>query len=97
MTMGDPDLKEKWFTNPIHREVAEIVGFDPSSSLDADESAGPTLTDGDLELLRELASGSVESAGEKTHGMVEDLLAKLGVGTENEAIQYAIKSGVTWQ
>jgi hypothetical protein len=25
------------------------------------------------------------------------LLSKLGVESENEAIQYAIKSGVTWQ
>jgi len=39
-----------------------------------------------------MASGS----SDRSTG-VDDLLAKLGVTTENEAIQYAIKAGVTWQ
>jgi len=49
-------------------------------------------TEADLALLREMASGS----SDRSTG-VEGLLAKLGVATENEAIQYAIKAGVTWQ
>ena len=50
------------------------------------------MTEADLALLRELASGSSDRSPE-----VDDLLARLGVATENEAIEYAIKAGVTWQ
>jgi class 3 adenylate cyclase/tetratricopeptide (TPR) repeat protein len=91
MSLGDAELREKWFATPIVAEVARIVGFDPSESLVADEG-GPELTEGDRALLRELASGS--AAGQAG---VDALLAKLGAATENEAIQYAIKAGVTWQ
>jgi hypothetical protein len=41
--------------------------------------------------LRGLVSGTV--GGDDG---VADLLAKLGVATENEAIQHAIRAGVTW-
>lgn len=96
MTMADAGLREKWFANPMHTEVAEIVGFDPAAS-PADDLDSPSLTEGDLELLRDLASGSLTPASGNAPGRVRDLLAKLGVTTENEAIQYAIKAGVAWQ
>ena len=93
MALGDPELREKWFATPVLADVCRIVGFDPSESLAANEGDdGPTLTEADLALLREMASGS----SDRTPG-VHDLLARLGVSTENEAIQYAIKAGVTWQ
>ena len=92
MSLGDPELRDKWFATPMIAEVSKIVGFDPAESLATDEEGGPQLTEADLVLLRELASGS----SDRSPG-VDDLLARLGVATENEAIEYAIKAGVTWQ
>jgi hypothetical protein len=96
MMLADPDLKAKWFGIPTHRELAEIVGFEPSPA------SGPEnrveLGEDDLGLLRDLASGSVmadQALGSSAE--VKELLAKLGVASETEAIEYAIKSGVTWQ
>ena len=90
-------VKRTWEENP-HANIgvacgaSGIVGFDPAESLATDGEGGPELTEADLALLRELASGSSDRSPE-----VDDLLARLGVATENEAIQYAIKAGVTWQ
>jgi tetratricopeptide (TPR) repeat protein len=92
MSLGDAELRDNWFATPMIAEVSRIVGFDPAESLASDEVGGPALTEGDLALLRELASGS----SDRSPG-VDDLLARLGVATENEAIEYAIKAGVTWQ
>ncbi|HEX5696068.1 MAG TPA: hypothetical protein VFZ15_06755, partial [Acidimicrobiia bacterium] len=83
---------------PTHRELAEIVGFEPSPA------SGPgdrvELGEAELGLLRDLASGSVTADRPDAPGSsaeVKELLAKLGVASETEAIEYAIKSGVTWQ
>jgi predicted ATPase/class 3 adenylate cyclase len=92
MSLGDAELRTKWFANPVVAEASRIVGFDPADSLEADQAGGPALTEDDLELLRDLASGSDVDRPE-----VGTLLSKLGVETENEAIQYAIKAGVTWR
>ena len=95
-SMADPDLREKWFANPIQREAAEIVSFDPTqvSETPAD---GIEFTDEDLELLRAVTSGTSGTKNGQDPSPVDDLLAKLGVVSESEAIQYAIKAGVTWQ
>lgn len=90
MILGSPELKEGWFGMPGIAEATSIVGFVPSTG------EAPTdevlLGDADLDLIRELASGtSNESAA------VDELLAKLGVGSPAEAIEFAIRSGVTWQ
>jgi tetratricopeptide (TPR) repeat protein len=90
MSINDADFKAKWFAMPMHRELAEIVGFEPS---EAWQPVGGELSDDDLGLLRDLASG--ERAGGSDQ--VGQLLAKLGVASETEAIEYAIKAGVTWQ
>ncbi|HWL49197.1 MAG TPA: hypothetical protein VNT92_04915, partial [Acidimicrobiia bacterium] len=92
MSLGDPELRDKWFATPMIAEVSRIVGFDPAESLATDEEGAPELTEADLALLREMASGSSDRGPD-----VDELLARLGVATENEAIQYAIKAGVTWQ
>ncbi|MEX0863903.1 MAG: AAA family ATPase [Acidimicrobiia bacterium] len=97
MSIADPDLKARWFGIPTHRELAEIVGFEPS---EAPQSEGIELGEAELGLLRDLAAGSaVADHGEGPGGSdaVEELLAKLGVTSETEAIEYAIKAGVTWQ
>ena len=53
------------------------------------------LADKEMELLREITSGSDErEAGEEE---VAALLSKLGVASETQAIEYAIKAGITWQ
>jgi len=97
MAMPEGELRDNWFSNPMHREIVEIVGFDPSDSMLPDEVDGAALTETELQLLRDLASGSVGSGDPADWNQVGDLLTKLGVESENEAIQYAIKSGVTWQ
>ena len=94
--MADPHLREKWFANPIQRETAEIVGFDPTQVEQA-PGEGVEFTDEDLELLRAVTSGTAGSKGGDGPSPVDDLLAKLGVASESEAIEYAIKAGVTWQ
>jgi tetratricopeptide (TPR) repeat protein len=96
--IADPDLKAKWFGLPTHRELAAIVGFDPSEESQPEDSV--ELGQDELALLRDLASGAV--GGDRVGGPpgsseVEELLAKLGVASETEAIEYAIKTGVTWQ
>jgi hypothetical protein len=98
MMLADPDLKAKWFGIPTHRELAEIVGFEPSPASEAEDRV--ELGEDELGLLRDLASGSVtaDRAGAPGGaGDVKELLAKLGVASETEAIEYAIKTGVTWQ
>jgi hypothetical protein len=90
MLIVDPDLKARWFGLPTHRELAEIVGFEYSRAIEPEGAV--ELGDAELGLLRDLASGSVTANRD-----VEELLAKLGVASESAAIEYAIKTGVTWQ
>jgi hypothetical protein len=93
MTMTDPEIKTKWFAVDAHRELAQLVGFEISDFSAGDgaiDLAGP-----EVELLRAITSGAAD------HGATDDeistLLSKLGVASETEAIEYAIKAGVTWQ
>nr|MDP9494800.1 ribbon-helix-helix domain-containing protein [Actinomycetota bacterium] len=98
MSISDPQLKARWFEVPAHQELAEIVGFEPSEAWQAEE--GTQLSEADLALLRDLASGTVsvgENPGAGGADDVDELLAKLGVASRSEAIEYAIKAGVTWQ
>ena len=92
MSMSDPEIRRKWFANPIQSDLARIVGFDPTTLDDADSGPVP-VSDEDLDLLRALASGSAGTVSDRMSG----LLSRLGVESENEAIQYAIKAGVSWQ
>jgi tetratricopeptide (TPR) repeat protein len=94
--LGDPEIRDKWFATPMIGEVARIVGFDPATSLAAEEPPGAELTEGELATLRELAFGAGGSRG-LDPGAVDELLAKIGVATTVEAIQYAIQAGVTWR
>jgi tetratricopeptide (TPR) repeat protein len=98
MSIADPDLKARWFGLPTHRELAEIVGYEPSQVGQPEDTV--ELGEEDLELLRDLASGSVTDDPQGRPGGTGDvgaLLAKLGVASQTEAIEYAIKTGVTWQ
>ena len=93
MSMTNPETKTMWFSMHSHRELAEIVGLDLSTGLD-DETGPLELEESDVELLRLITSGSGDdSVGEA----VSKLLAKLGVASQTEAIEYTIKAGVTWQ
>ena len=97
MLIADPDLKARWFGLPTHRELAEIVGFEYSRAIEPEENV--ELGEAELGLLRDLASGTVTAnpLGGPGSSDVEELLVKLGVASESEAIEYAIKAGVTWQ
>jgi class 3 adenylate cyclase len=90
MTITDPVIKARWFDVPRHKELAQIVGFDPSQAFE--DVAGADLTEEERGLLGQLASGT-QLASDQLSG----LLAKLGVETESEAIEFAIKAGVTWR
>jgi class 3 adenylate cyclase/tetratricopeptide (TPR) repeat protein len=96
MSMADPNLRMKWFAEPIQRQVAEIVGFDPTQLGDA-PADGVEFTDEDLELLRAMTSGTAGSKEGEGQSPVDEFLARLGVASQSEAIQYAIKAGVAWQ
>lgn len=94
MSMGRPDIKAKWFAVDPHRELAELAGFELSDDF------GPgmpetELDEPELELLREITSGSTDNGASRE--AVSALLAKLGVESETEAIEYAIKTGITWR
>jgi class 3 adenylate cyclase len=92
MSISDPDLKARWFAMPPIRELAEIVGFEASTP---GESDSIVLDNDELGLLRDMAAGSL--ARESGSDDVDVLLAKLGVGSPAEALEFAIKTGVTWQ
>ncbi|HEU4320621.1 MAG TPA: AAA family ATPase [Acidimicrobiia bacterium] len=95
-SIADPELRDRWFSNPMRRETAEIVGFDPALVGEV-EDVQVEFTKEDLELLRAVTAGSAPQSGGDRPGPVDELLAKLGVSSESEAIEYAIKAGVTWQ
>ncbi len=93
MSMTNPDTKTKWFSVPSHTELARIAGFDLSAGLGGDQVT-TGLDDAELELLRLITSGSGD--GPVSDEAVSALLAKLGVASQTEAIEYAIKAGITW-
>jgi hypothetical protein len=94
MNMVDPEIRAKWFGVETHRQLAKLAGFE----LSEDVGSGGTpadLDDHELALLREITSGSPEA--EENEEEVTGLLTKLGVGSEIEAIEYAIKAGIQWR
>jgi tetratricopeptide (TPR) repeat protein len=93
MSMSDPEIKARWTALPHIRELAEIVGFEWTSP---PEDEGVELGADELGLLREMAAGSLPNQ-ESDPEAVEVLLAKLGAASRAEALEYAIKAGVTWQ
>jgi hypothetical protein len=93
MTMTNPDIKAKWFAVDSHHELAKLVGFEIS---DFGSDHGTSELEGsELEVLRAITSGSAQNRA--TADDVAALLTKLGVASETEAIEYAIKAGVSWQ
>lgn len=94
MNMVDPEVKAKWFGVETNRRLAQLAGFELSEDLASNEGLAD-LDDHESALLREIASGSrvAEENGEDVSG----LLAKLGVESEIEAIEYAIKAGIQWR
>ncbi|MGB8362293.1 MAG: hypothetical protein WCE80_12925, partial [Acidimicrobiia bacterium] len=94
MNMSNPQIRERWFGMGTHTELAALAGFEPIDVLGT-QGAPTDLADNEMELLREITSGS----GERNAGgdEVTALLAKLGVSSETQAIEYAIKAGITWQ
>ena len=94
MSISDPEFKARWFALPLVRELVEIVGY--KSSTPPEESESTELNDDDLALLRDIASGSL-APQETGSGEVDVLLTKLGVASPAEALEYAIKTGVSWQ
>ena len=101
MSIPDPEIRAKWFNVPPRRELADIVGFDFTQTWQDEEAETVGLSEEELDLLRGLASGTALAGRtgirSKPTEDVEKLLEKLGVESETEAIEYAIKAGVTWQ
>jgi class 3 adenylate cyclase/tetratricopeptide (TPR) repeat protein len=98
-SISDPDFRAKWFDLPIVRGVAELVGFDPTETSQDGGPDRPVLDPAEQEILRDLASTSESTARNQTAASedLEHLFTKLGVASQTEAIEYAIKAGVTWQ
>ena len=96
MTISNPGIKTAWFNVPTHRELATLVGFDLSEAWGEADLGTIDLSDSEMGLLREITSGSVD-ARESNDEAIPALLTKLGVESQTEAIEYAIKAGVTWQ
>ncbi|MGA7227021.1 MAG: hypothetical protein WBZ45_02280, partial [Acidimicrobiia bacterium] len=100
-SIADPEIRAKWFDQPIPKELAELVGFESSQASDADQGRGVDLSETELGILRDLASGPTGSdklpAEVAVKEDLEHLFEKLGVASQTEAIEYAIKAGVTWQ
>lgn len=94
MNMVDPEIKARWFGVDAHRELAALAGFELGDGFGGGAGA-IELADREMAVLRELTSGN--SDGNATKDEISELLSTLGVGTETEAIEYAIKAGVTWQ
>lgn len=94
MNMVDPATRAKWFDVTTHRELAQLAGFELSEDLGSTDELAE-LDDKELALLREVTSGSHET--EKDEKQVSELLAKLGVESETQAIEYAIKAGIQWR
>jgi hypothetical protein len=100
MAISDPDIKSRWFDVPLRRELTEIVGFELPESWEVEGLDDLQIDDDDLNVLRDIASGAAsgdgasEADGEEA---VSRLFTKLGVESDGEAIQFAIKAGVTWQ
>ncbi len=94
MNIIDPEIRSKWFGVEAHRELAQLAGFELPDYLGSDEEPAD-LDDHELALLREITSGSNETQHDQTE--VTDLLSKLGVDSETEAIEYAIKAGIRWR
>jgi hypothetical protein len=94
MTMVDPGIRAKWFAVAIHRELAQLAGFELPEAFGSSEEL-TDLDEHELALLREITSGTREAnSGEDE---VSGLLEKLGVGSESAAIEYAIKAGIQWR
>jgi len=96
MTISNREIRAAWFEVPTHRELATLVGFDLPEAWGEADVGTIDLSDSEMGLLREITSGSVDDGGANGEG-IPALLAKLGVESETEAIEYAIKAGVTWQ
>jgi hypothetical protein len=94
MNMTNPEIRARWFGVETHRELTELAGFEITDQM-AGVGATVDLADNEMELLREITSGSEDTGANE--GDIEALLSKLGVSTETEAIEYAIKAGITWQ
>ncbi len=77
------------------------MGFDFTQAWQEEGAEAPQLSAEELEILKGLASGTTLAGHRGRRGNptedVEELLDKLGVESETEAIAYAIKAGVTWQ
>jgi hypothetical protein len=94
MNMVDTATRAKWFAVDTHRELARFAGFELSEDLEPIQGR-TDLDEHELALLREITSGAEER--DRDEAAITDLLAKLGVGSETEAIEYAIKAGIQWR
>ena len=94
MSMADPETRSKWFSVDIHTELASLAGFELPEDFEPEGAPPEGLTDEDLALLREIASGSHKAEAHESE--VSDLLTKIGVESETQAIEYAIKAGIGW-
>ncbi len=94
MNMVDTATRARWFAVDTHQELARLAGFELSEDLEPIHGRAD-LDEHELAMLREITSGAEER--DVDEAALSDLLTKLGVGSETEAIEYAIKAGIQWR
>ncbi len=94
MNMTDREIRSRWLDVPSQRELCQLVGFSLDEDLE-DVEKTTDLTERERSVLRGMTLGAADN--EVSREEISDLLAKLGVQSETEAIEHAIRAGVTWQ
>ncbi len=102
LTTADPEVMADWFSMGVHRELAELAGYQPMDP-SAKQAAPDGLEEDEVELLRLLTAGSGDPEIASRLGRpevevserVEALLNKLGVESREGATQFALKAGIT--
>ena len=101
-TIVDTDVKARWFSVPMHKELVTMTGYEPAAGPLSMVELPDVLDDGDLDLLRFVTSGSNDDEIASRMGVeaaqvpvrVSELLGKLGVDSRAAATEVAIKAGI---
>jgi class 3 adenylate cyclase len=103
MTILDPEIKARWFAAPMHRELAELAGYETAPAGAFPSFIPEGLGEDDLRLLQMLTTGSddeeiaarLDAEKDDVEERVSELLSKLGVPSRLAAADFAVKAGIS--